>query len=78
MSFEFDPFDPQYWDNPYPWYTEMRHNHPVYRHDTAMKRVWPHYWMISRAKDVNDALFDWKSFSSASGTLIDTDASLLP
>lgn len=78
MSFEFDPFNPQYWDNPYPWYTEMRHNHPIYRHDTEMARVWPHYWMISRAKDVNDALFDWKSFSSASGTLIDTDASLLP
>jgi cytochrome P450 len=34
--------------------------------------------MISRANDVNDALFDWKSFSSAKGTLVDTDASLLP
>ena len=37
MSFEFDPFDPQYWDNPYPWYTEMRHDHPVYRQDTETK-----------------------------------------
>jgi cytochrome P450 len=78
MSFEFDPFDTRYWENPYPWYTEMRHNHPVYRRQNDGYRVWPHYWMISRAKDVNDALFDWKTFSSAKGTLIDTDASLLP
>src|SRR5439155_24499597 len=41
-------------------------------------RLWPHYWMISRAKDVNDALFDWKTFTSETGTLIDTDAKLLP
>jgi cytochrome P450 len=78
MSFEFDPFDPQYWENPYPYYTEMRHNHPVYKRQNELARVWPHYWMISRAKDVNDALFDWKTFSSETGTLIDTDASLLP
>jgi cytochrome P450 len=34
--------------------------------------------MLSRADDVNNALADWQSFSSARGTLIDTDASLLP
>ncbi len=78
MDFDFDPFDPRYWENPYPWYTEMRHHHPVYRRDNEHPRVWPHYWMLSRARDVNDALFDWKSFSSAKGTLVDTDASLLP
>ena len=78
MSFEFDPFDPQYWENPYPYYTDMRHDHPVFKKENDAKRVWPHYWMISRAQDVNDALFDWKTFSSETGTLIDTDASLLP
>jgi len=78
MSFEFDPFDPQYWENPYPYYAEMRHEHPVYRREIENHRVWPHYWMISRAGDVNDALADWKTFSSAKGTLVDTDAALLP
>jgi cytochrome P450 len=76
--FEFDPFDPKYFDNPYPYYTEMRHHHPVYRREIPDHRVWPHYWMLSRASDVNSALADWKSFSSARGTLIDTDTSLLP
>jgi cytochrome P450 len=78
MDFDFDPFDPQYWEDPYPYYIEMRQNHPVYQRKNESPRVWPHYWMISRAQDVNDALFDWKSFSSAKGTLVDTDASLLP
>jgi cytochrome P450 len=78
MKFDFDPFDPQYWENPYPYYAEMRHHSPVFKKENEAKRVWPHYWMISRATDVNDALFDWKTFSSATGTLIDTDATLLP
>jgi cytochrome P450 len=75
---DFDPFDPQYWDNPYPYYTEMRRTDPVYRREIENYRLWPHYWMISRASDVNDALFDWRTFSSAAGTLVDTDSSLLP
>jgi cytochrome P450 len=76
--FEFDPFDPAYFADPYPYYAEMRANHPVYRREIPNHRVWPHYWMLSRAKDVNDALSDWKTFSSARGTLIDTDITLLP
>ena len=39
MSFEFDPFDPQYWENPYPYYTEMRHNHPVYKRQNELARA---------------------------------------
>jgi cytochrome P450 len=34
--------------------------------------------MLTRAADVNDALADWRTFSSARGTLIDTDISLIP
>lgn len=78
MDFEFDPFDPQYWENPYPYYAEMRKHHPVYRREIPNYRIWPHYWMISRAADVDSSLADWRTFSSAAGTLIDTDASLLP
>lgn len=76
--FEFDPFDPSYFADPFPYYKVMRDEHPVYRREIEDHRVWPHYWMLSRADDVNDALADWKTFSSAKGTLIDTDVSLLP
>jgi len=34
--------------------------------------------MLSRADDVTAALTDWQTFSSATGTLIDTDISLIP
>ena len=76
--FEFDPFDPAFYGDPYEHYAVLRAEHPVYRREVPDHRVWPHYWMLSRAGDVNDALADWRTFSSARGTLIDTDISLLP
>jgi len=77
-DFEFDPFDPAYFADPFPYYRVMRDEYPVYRREIAEHRVWPHYWMISRADDVNRSLSDWKTFSSARGTLVDTDISLIP
>lgn len=77
-DFEFDPFDPRFYDDPYSYYKVMRDHAPAYKRATREGRVWPHFWMISRAKDVNDALADWRTFSSARGTLIDTDISLIP
>jgi cytochrome P450 len=77
-DFEFDPFDPAYFADPFPYYKTMRDEHPVYRREIPQHRIWPHYWMISRADDVDRSLSDWKSFSSAQGTLIDTDISLIP
>jgi cytochrome P450 len=77
-DFDFDPFDERFFENPYPAYQVLREHAPAYRHATAEARVWPHYWMLTRAKDVNDALADWRTFSSARGTLIDTDISLIP
>jgi cytochrome P450 len=76
--FDFDPFDPANFTDPYPAYEVMRAEHPVYRREIENHRVWPHYWMLSRADDVNSALRDWQTFSSAKGTLIDTDITLLP
>ena len=76
--FEFDPFDPAYFADPYPYYTEMRADHPVYRREIPNHRVWPHYWMLTRSEDVDGAAADWKTYSSARGTLVDTDISLLP
>jgi cytochrome P450 len=77
-DFDFDPFNPTYWADPYPSYREMRTRYPVYRREIENYRVWPHYWMLSRATDVNAAAADWQTFSSARGTLVDTDSSLLP
>ena len=76
--FEFDPFDPAYFADPYPYYEQMRAEHPVYQREIENHRVWPHYWMLSRAADVDAALKDWQTFSSARGTLIDTDITLIP
>ena len=75
---EFDPFDARFFEDPYPAYRELRAHHPVYRREIAQPRVWPHYWMLSRARDVDAALSDWQTFSSARGTLVDTDVSLIP
>lgn len=77
-AIDFDPFDPRFFDDPYPAYKAMREHAPAYRRPTAENRVWPHYWMLSRARDVDAALADWRRFSSARGTLIDTDISLIP
>jgi cytochrome P450 len=76
--FEFDPFDPAFFRDPYPSYEVMRNEHPVYRREIPNHRVWPHYWMLSRAADVDDALADWRTYSSAEGTLVDTDITLIP
>jgi cytochrome P450 len=77
-DFDFDPFDPKFFHNPYPSYSIMRRDYPVFKKEVPNYRVWPHYWMITRAADVNNALSDWKTFSSEGGTLVDTDVSLLP
>jgi hypothetical protein len=76
--FEFDPFDARFFADPYPPYRVLRRQHPVYEIRNAQPRVWPRYWLISRAADVDVALSDWRTFSSARGTLVDTDISLIP
>ena len=77
-DFDFDPFDPRFFEDPYPSYATMRREHPVYRCEIENYQVFPHYWMLSRAEDVNNAAADPKTFSSAMGSIIDIDVSLLP
>src|ERR1700730_18786548 len=71
-TFDFDPFDPVHWGDPYLHYEVLRDRHPVYRHNTPFGRLWPHYWMLSRAEDVHASLSDWRTFSSDKGVLGDT------
>jgi hypothetical protein len=75
---DFDPFDPRFFADPYPSYRRIRREAPVYSREIANPRIWPRYWMLARAADVDAALLDWRTFSSARGTLIDTDISLIP
>ena len=77
-ALDFDPFDPRCFADPYTHYRRLRRERPVYRREIANPRVWPHYWLISRARDVDVAASDWRTFSSARGTLVDTDVSLIP
>lgn len=77
-DFDFDPFDPSSFDDPYPAYRVLRDEYPVYRREISEPQVFPHYWMLSRAADVDAALRDWQTFSSAKGTLIDVDIGLIP
>ena len=74
----FDPFDARFFADPYPAYRVLRREHPVYEIPIAEPRVWRRYWVLSRAADVDAALSDWRTFSSARGTLVDTDISLIP
>jgi cytochrome P450 len=76
--FEFDPFDARFFADPYPAYRVLRREHPVHEIAIAEPRVWQRYWLLSRAADVDAALSDWRTFSSARGTLVDTDISLIP
>ena len=77
-AFHFDPFAPEFFEDPFSAYRTMRAEHPVYRQTIPDHRIWPHYWMLSRAEDIDMALKDWRRFSSAKGTLIDTDITLIP
>jgi hypothetical protein len=75
---DFDPFDSRNFADPWPSYRRLRDEAPVYCRRVENPRVWPRYFLLSRAADVEAALLDWQTFSSARGTLVDTDVSLIP
>lgn len=63
----FDPLDPAIVDDPFNAYRELRDNAPVYH----MERE--DLWYLSRYEDVENALFDWRTFSSAQGNQVRED-----
>ena len=63
-TFEFDPFDPRFWDDPYPCYRVMRHEHPVYYGGE------PACYMVSRYADIEPAMSDWRTFSSGTRVVV--------
>jgi cytochrome P450 len=61
----YDPYDADIDADPYPVWKRMRDEAPVYhnqRHD---------FWALSRYDDVNIALADWETYSSARGILVE-------
>lgn len=64
----FDPYDYGFHDDPYPTYTRLRAEAPVYHNPTV------DFWALSRHGDVMDALKDSALFSSANGVSLDAAA----
>jgi cytochrome P450 len=61
----YDPFDFTIDDDPYPIWKRLRAEAPLYRNEKY------DFFALSRFHDVEDALKDWKTFSSAKGTLLE-------
>jgi len=61
----FDPYDVELNANPYPVFRRLREEHPLYynaQHD---------FYALSRFSDVNKALVDHETFSSARGAIVE-------
>ncbi len=61
----YDPYDFEIHDDPHPVWRRMRDEAPLYRNDKY------DFWALSRYDDVAAALTDWKTYSSARGTLLE-------
>lgn len=61
----YDPYDFTIDANPHPVWRRMRDEAPLYRNDKH------EFWALSRYADVAAGLADWRSFSSARGTLLE-------
>jgi cytochrome P450 len=61
----YDPYDFDIDANPHPVWRRMRDEAPLYRNDKH------EFWALSRYEDVAAGLTDWKTYSSARGTLLE-------
>jgi len=64
-TFSFDMYSPEFDADPFPVYRTLRDEHPCFWNDGAG------LWILSRYDDINAALQDWRTYSSARGNLID-------
>jgi cytochrome P450 len=65
---EFSPYDYEIQEDPYPAYTRLRDEAPLYRNDGL------DFWAISRHADVAAAFRDSDRFSNANGVSLDPSA----
>jgi cytochrome P450 len=61
----YDPYDFDIDADPYPVWRRMREEQPFYYNERY------DFWALSRFHDVEEALKDWRSFSSGKGTLLE-------
>jgi cytochrome P450 len=61
----YDPYDFEIDANPHPTWRRMRDEAPLYRNDKH------EFWALSRYEDVAAGLADWRTYSSARGTLLE-------
>ena len=62
---QYDPYDFTIDANPYPVWRRLREEAPLY-HNAEYD-----FWAVSRFEDVEKGLVDWRSYSSAKGTLLE-------
>jgi cytochrome P450 len=61
----YDPYDYEIDTDPHPVWRRLRDEAPLYRNDRY------DFWALSRFADVYDASLDWKTYSSARGTVLE-------
>lgn len=62
---ELNPFSRDFQDDPYPTYRWLRRHAPLYRNEAL------DFWALSRFRDVQAALADWATYSSAEGVQLE-------
>jgi len=61
----YDPYDFEIDADPHPVWRRMRNEAPLYRNDRYG------FWALSRFEDVASGLADWRTYSSARGTILE-------
>ena len=61
----YDPYDVDINADPYPTYTRLREEAPIYHNERS------DFWALTRHEDVQKALVNWQVFSSSRGDLLD-------
>jgi len=61
----YDPYDFEIDSDPHPVWRRMRDEAPLYRNDKH------DFWALSRFDDVEAGLLDWRSYSSARGSVLE-------
>ena len=61
----YDPYDFEIDADPYPIWRRMREEAPLYRNEKY------DFWALTRFDDVEAGLKDWRTYSSAKGTILE-------
>jgi cytochrome P450 len=69
---EFNPYSRRLHADPYPAYAVLQRDHPAYFNERFG------FWVLSRYEDVQAALRDWQTFSSASGITLQAFTGIKP